>query len=333
MNVKDKARLYRELAKLLGASFPMDKSITMLLGQKPAASRRQFLQGIQRGFEQRMSFGEAMRAYNQGVATSLELSLIDSGERSGRLAESCLHLAHYFETWHKGIRAARGAMMYPLLLLHLGVVLPQITRNFLMSALGHETHPAPAIIWRLVIFWGLLVILALVWRGLSRAAVRSEFIDRLLNFLPLIGAVRRHWALARFCQVFHSGLLASMHITDCLKMAGEASQSGTLLEGSLKAEASIRLGRPLSEACDSSRRFPRHFINSLATAEAAGGLDTELARWAVAETDYAAEAQQAAAEWYPKALYFGIVAYVGYSIALVIIEYYGSVMKASGLEL
>ncbi|MDB6073619.1 MAG: pilC, partial [Verrucomicrobiaceae bacterium] len=208
MNVKHKARLYRELAKLLGASFPMDKSITMLLGQKPTASRREFLQGIQRGFEQRMSFSEAMRTYNQGIATSLELSLIDSGERSGRLAESCQHLAHYFETWNKGIRAARGAMFYPLLLLHLGVVLPQVTRHFVMSSLGEETHPGAAIIWRLVIFWVLLGLVALVWRALSRAAVRSEFIDRLLNFLPLIGSVRRHWALARFCQVFHSGLLA-----------------------------------------------------------------------------------------------------------------------------
>ncbi|MDB6140934.1 MAG: PulF [Verrucomicrobiaceae bacterium] len=326
MNVKDKARMYRELAKLLGASFPMDKSITMLLGQQPAASRRQFLSGIQRGFEQRMGFAEAMRTFNQGLATSLELSLIDSGERSGRLAESCLHLANYFETWHKGIRAARTAMVYPLLLLHLGVVLPEITRNFMMTALGRETHPAAAIIWRLVIFWILLVVLALLWRALSRAAVRSESIDRVLNLLPLIGAVRRHWALSRFCQVFHSGLLAAMHITDCLRMAGDASQSGTLLNGSRKAEEAIRLGRPLSESFEGAGRFPRDFINSIATAEAAGGLDTEMGRWAAAETDYAAEAQQAAAEWYPKALYFGIVGYVGYRVVALFTEYYGSIM-------
>ncbi len=319
--------MYRELAKLLGANFPMDKSIAMLMGQQPSGASRQFLGGIQRGFDQRMGFAEAMRANNQGIASSLEMSLIESGERSGRLAEACLHLAHYFGTWYKGIRAARGAMVYPLLLLHFGVILPEITRNMMMGAMGHETHPAAAIIWRLVIFWFVLLALALLWRRLSHAAVRSEGIDRVLNMLPIIAAVRRHWALARFCQVFHSGLLAAMHITECLRMAGEASQSGILLKGSEVAGEALRLGRPLSEAFDSAGRFPRHFVNSIATSEAAGGLDLEIARWAAAETDYAAESQQAAAEWYPKALYICIVGYVAFRVVSLFMEYYGSMME------
>lgn len=319
--------MYRELAKLLGANFPMDKSIAMLLGQHPSSSHRQFLGGLQRGFDQRMGFAEGMRAHNQGIASTLELSLIESGERSGRLGEACLHLAHYFTTWHKGIRSARGAMVYPLLLLHVGVILPEVTRNIMMGAMGHVTHPAAAIIWRIAIFWLVLLALALVWRTLSRIAVRSEAVDRVINMLPLIGAVRRHWALARFCQVFHSGLLASMHITECLRMAGEASQSGILLKGSAIAGEALRLGRPLSEAFDRSRRFPRHFINSMATSEAAGGLDTEMARWAAAETEFAAESQQAAAEWYPKALYFCIVGYVAWRVVSLFIEYYGSIME------
>ena len=327
MNAKDKARLYRELAKLLGASFPMDKSIAMLLGQHPSSARRQFLGGIQRGFDQRMGFAEGMRTYNRGIASTLELSLIDSGERSGHLAESCRHLAHYFETWAKGIRAARGAMVYPMFLLHLGVVVPEFFRYSVMNAMGRETHPAAAIIWRLVIFWALLLIISLSWRVSSRAAVRSATMDRLLNLFPLIGAVRRHWALARYCQVFHSGLLAGMHITDCLKMSGEASQSGILLQASAQAEENIRLGRPLAEAYEDTRCFPQAFITSMATADAAGGLDVEMARWAAAETESAIEVQQAAAGFYPKALYFCIVAYVGYSIVRVVTEYYGTLFE------
>lgn len=324
MKVRDKARLYRELAKLLGASFPMDKSIAMLLGQQPSSSRRVFLEGLRQGFAGNLGFSEAMHTYNRDLATGLELNLIESGERSGRLAESCLHLARYFETLDKGIRAARGAMVYPLILLHMGIIIPEIVRQPLMSSMGKETHPLPAILWRLVVFWALLIILRYVWRSLSRSAAASEATDRLLNLPPLIGAVRRHWALARFCQVFHSGLLAAMRITECLRMAGEASQSGILLKGSLQAATDLERGRTLTEALELSRAFPRHFVTSIATAEAAGGLDTEMARWATAETDYAAEAQKNAAELYPKALYFAIVAYVGWRVVAFFVDYYGS---------
>ncbi len=324
MKIKDKARLYRELAKLLGASFPMDKSIAMLLGQQPSSGRRAFLEGLRQGFAGNLGFSEAMRIYNRDLATGLELNLIESGERSGRLAEACQHLAHYFETWDKGIRAARGAMVYPLVLLHMGIIIPEIVRQPLLNSMGKETHAAPAILWRLVIFWALLLILRFVWRSLSRRAATDESTDRLLNLLPLIGSVRQHWALARFCQVFHSGLLAAMRISECLCMAGEASQSGILLKGGTQAAADLELGRTLTEAMEFSRSFPRHFVTSIATAEAAGGLDTEMARWATAETDYAAEAQKNAAELYPKALYFCVVAYVGWRVVAFFMDYYGS---------
>jgi type II secretory pathway component PulF len=108
MSVKEKARTYRELGKLLGASFPMDKSIAMLLGQHTRGPRHVFLKGIDAGFAQRLSFAESMRQHNRDITSEMELSLIDSGERSGRLAQACEHLAHYFEVWDKGIREARG---------------------------------------------------------------------------------------------------------------------------------------------------------------------------------------------------------------------------------
>ena len=327
MNVKAKARMYRELGKLLGASFPMDKSITMLLNQNPRGPKHDFLAGIDKGFAQRMSFAEAMRVYNHGSAGSMELSLIEAGEQSGRLAESCVHLAHYFETWSKGIREARGAMIYPMLLLHLGVVLPEVSRFYMQGALGKETHPAAAILWRLILFWLALLLLWAAWGALTRAAVRSDGTDRLLNRLPLIGAVRRHWALARFTQVFHSGLLAAMRISECLRLGGDASQSGTLLKGSQMAAATVERGGTLSGGLADSRCFPQDFTNSVATAEAAGGMDREMARWAEAEISLATEAQRNAADWYPKALYFGVVGYVAFRIVMMFKEYFGAIFE------
>lgn len=328
MNVKDKARTYRELGKMLAASFPMDKAISMLLGQHPSGPRHQFLRGIDAGFAQRLSFADAMRTHNHGIVTEMELNLIESGERSGRLAAACEHLAHYFEVWHKGIREARGAMLYPLVLLHAGVLLPEVSRHLLLSNLpGKESateNVVFAVALRLGIFWAALALLWLLWRTLSKAATHSEAVDRVLNMVPLIASVRRHWALARFCQVFHSTLLASMRISECLRMAGEAAQSGTLRNGAARAADEVALDSTLAEGLARSKRFPVHFTNAIATAEASGGLDREFARWAQAETDLAGEAQRSAAEWYPKVLYFLIIGYIATRIIGFASSYFGA---------
>jgi len=326
MNVKEKARMYRELGKLLGASFPMDKSITMLLNQNPQGPKHDFLNGIQQGFAEGMSLAEALRTHNQGGASSMELSLIEAGERSGRLAESCEHLAHYFETWQKGVREARGAMIYPVLLLHLGVVLPEVSRDFMLGAMGRETHPVWAILSRLIVIWLALLIVWIAWRILTVAAIRSDGMDRVLGRLPVIGAVRRHWALARFTQVFHSGLLAAMGISECLRLAGDASQSGVLLQGAQKAALTVEGGGSLSQGLADSSCFPQDFTNGVITAEAAGGMDKEMARWAEAEISLAVEAQKSAAEWYPKMLYFGVLGYIAFRIVGLFQDYYGTLL-------
>jgi type II secretory pathway component PulF len=330
MSVNDKARIYRELGKLFAVSFPMDKSVAMLLDQHSSGARHEFLEGIDRGLSQRLGFAEAMSTYNHRITSDLERSLITSGERSGRLAEACEHLAHYFETWHKGIREARGAMVYPLLLLHVGIIVPEISRFMLLSQLpgnAGEMHLWPAILWRIGLFWVALIVLWQVWRWASRASVKSEAIDRCINFLPLIGSVRRHWALSRFCQVFHSALLASMRITECLHMAGDASQSGIVSNGAELAAKEVAGGESLAASLVKSKRFPRLFTNAVQTSEASGVLDIEFARWAQAETDLATEAQRSVAEWYPKALYFLVLGYIAARIIGFASDYFGTVMN------
>jgi type II secretory pathway component PulF len=326
LSVKDKARLYREFSKLFAASFPMDKSVTMLAEQHSSGPRHVFLQGLQAGLASKLSFAEALKTQNSALATDLELSLIDSGERSGRLAQACEHLAHYFETWDKGIREARGALIYPLLLMHVGVILPEISRYMMLSAIK-EIAILPAILWRLGLFWALIIATGFAWKSLSKTATKSETADRILNRIPIIGSVRRHWALARFCQVFHSALLAAMRISECLHMSGEGSQSGTLKHGSDKAASNVELGDTLADGLAKTGSFPRMFVNAIATAEASGGLDRELERWAQAETDLAVEAQKRAADWIPKVLYFVVLGYIATRIISFASDYFGTIMN------
>jgi type II secretory pathway component PulF len=334
MTLSEKARLYRELAKMLKAGFHMDRSVELLASQSPSGGVRRFLRGVQSGFSQRLDMATAVEENNRGLTTALERSLISSGERSGRLSEAFEHLHRYFETCHRGQREARSAMIYPLVLLHLGVLVPSFAKQALTGAVRQVGDQAPVdqgagvgaeVALHLGVFWAGLLVLWLLWRGVSAVARRSAFMDGLLGWIPLIGTVRAHWALARFCQVFHSGLLAAMRITECLQLAGDAAQSGRLLAGAEAAQKRVAGGESLAASLRGTGLFPKFFLDSVGSAEEVGTLDLEMGRWAASETESAGDAQRQAAEWYPRVLYFGVMAYVGWRVIDMAMSYFGAI--------
>ena len=94
----------------------------------------------------------------------------------------------------------------------------------------------------IAIAWIVLAALGFGAWWAAKAGARSPAVDGLLNAIPLVGSVRRHWALARFCQVFHTGLLASFRMSETLELAGDASQSARLREAGHRAAHSLEAG-------------------------------------------------------------------------------------------
>jgi type II secretory pathway component PulF len=320
MRHAEKAGLFRELAKLVKADFHLDRALQMLLGQKAGPGRRAWLEALQRGLAEGLGIAESLRVHGQGVADGLEVALLAAGERCGRLAPALEHLAGYHAAAAEAAAKTRGALVYPVLLLHVAILLPEIP-----IALRAETGMAgfgAAVLLRLGLLWGGLLALGVLWRWASRRAVRQAGWDRVLGRLPLLGAPRRHWALARFCQVFHAGLLAALRPSDCCRLAGEAAQSGCMLAGAEVAAKRVEAGEALTEALAVSTAFDPAFVNAVATAEVAGGLDDEMRRWAQAESLRATEAVERVAVWLPRAGYALVVVYVVWRIIGLMLGYF-----------
>jgi type II secretory pathway component PulF len=326
MKLSEKALLYRELAKLVGSDFHLDRSINLLLKQKPSHARQTWLLGLQRGLGEGKSVTESLTSECGNFTGALELALIDAGERSGRLADGFRHLARYFEAWDVAVRQAVGATLYPLILAHLGIVLPELPAIVTASLQG-EPWSLRGVFMPLAVLWLILLSSFLLWRWLSRLGATSAAVDAWLGRIPLIGGVRRHWALARFAQVFHACLLASMRMTECMTLSGVASHSGVLRRASQDAARRIAAGETIAGAMADVHGFPLLFVHGTATAEETGTLDHEMNRWAAAETIEAGESVQRAALWLPKIAYGIVVLYVAYRIIDMVAGYYGGMLK------
>lgn len=326
MKPGEKTELYRELAKLTEADFHLDRSLTLLLSQKKRPASRAYLAGLKQGLAEGKSVAQTVRDYAPDKACTLDLALIEAGERSGKLGGAFNHLARYYSSVESARKKARGALVYPLILLHLAILLPELPAAIAGTSLGLGFGGRAALgvggLWLIILgLWA-------VWHWLERRALTSPRLDRGLGRIPLIGPVRRHWSMARFCQVFHAGLLAALRMSEICRLAGEAAQSGLLKSGSEEAAGRIESsGEPLAEALAASGSFDTLFINSVATAEEAGRLDEEFARLAAMENITAAQSLERASVWLPKIGYTLIVLFVLYRIFSMLQAYYGGVMR------
>jgi type II secretory pathway component PulF len=322
MTTKQRAQLYHELGKLIGAGLHVDRSVDLLLEQHPAASIRQWLEGLRRGLAAHLTVADSVKQNTEAVP--LEVSLLEAGERGGRLEDSCEHLARYYELRQKSKDKAIGALIYPIILLHFGLVLPELPRFV-------SGEPPATVVGQIVlhiaIAWAVLAALGFGAWWAGKAGARSPAVDGMLHAIPLVGSVRRHWALARFCQVFHTGLLASFRMSETLELAGDASQSARLRDAGRTAAHKLEAGDMLTSALKSTGAFPKAFMQSVATAEETGTLDREMQRWGVAEAQLAATAQDRLAEWLPRIIYVLIMFYVAARIVGMVLTLYAPVQK------
>jgi type II secretory pathway component PulF len=320
MTTKQRAQLYHEFSKLLGAGMHLDKSVELLLEQNPPSNLRAYLQGVRKGLAEGLSLTGAVAKHNAAFVTPLEISLLDAGEKGGRLEASCEHLASYFELRQKSKDKAVGALIYPFLLLHVGALFPDFTR--LMGGGGLSDYLAQ-VAGRLVVVWVLMALAGVGTWMVLKLATTHPAVDRLLGTIPLVGAARRHWALARFCQVFQTGLLAALRISGVLRLAGQASQSAVLQQAGERAAILVEQGDALAPSLKATSSLPRTFLGAVDTAEQTGTLDIELGRWARAEAELASQAQDRAAEWMPRIFYVIVLLYIAWRVISTAMSYLG----------
>lgn len=328
MTDSDKATIFRELAKLLKADFHLDRTFTLLLNQKPKLAVALFLREAQGHLESGVGLTEALRRTPSGALTALDLAMVGAGESSGRLAQSFQLLAGYYASLVESVAKARSALLYPLILAHLGVILPEVPAAIAGDAL--EELPVKILI-RLGVLWALLFAALKGWKALSKRAETEPGADRFLGALPLLGAMRRHWALARFTQVAHSALLAAVRPQEWVRLAGEASGSGQFLAGSRTAAGLVGEGQPIASSLRTGGGFPKGFVDALDTAEETGTLDHEMARWAELEAGQARESMDRVAAWLPKVLYAVIALYVAARIIGMMSAIYAPLLRKSDL--
>lgn len=323
MNAGDLHLLHTEFAKMTAAGMGLRQTLRALIDSRPPAAQKHVLGILARELDTGKPFSEGMKA---AALPELDVNIISAGERGGRLPQAFDHLAGYYGMLARARRGSLHAMIYPLVMLHLGLLAGNLPMAFMqgrgMAAALLSSLP------ELGVMYGIALVLWLAWRFIAVTAPENAALDSVVNAIPLLGKTRRSLAMARFTKVWHIALLAGVSFRETIAMAADASRSGMIRAVAGDLQVVLSCGAPLGPAMMAARAFPDAFARSYATAEQSGMLDQDLARWARVFEDEAAAGVKLISAVVPKVIYLLALAYVGWKIVNFWSGYYDGIFKA-----
>ena len=322
LSLREKQSLYHSLGQLLRSGVPLPGALANL-ALTARGSQRRLLLRVRESVDAGRTVAEALNAARPAVS-EMEVGIVSAVERAGRMEQGMAQLAGYFQA----LAAAREGILkkcaYPAFVLHFGIIILSLPTLLFGGGLEAYVRKTGQV---LVLIYGVALIVALLVPLLIDAGARSAALDALLRMFPLVGKIRRAFAVARFCATYGMQLNAGINVMDALQAAQRASRSGLIRATVRRAIPEVRNGAQVGPALAAGGAFPEPMIRAFSVGEQTGELDQELARLAA---DYQSEALsrlENAAEWAPRLFYVAILLYTGYSIVSLYQKYMQDVCK------
>jgi general secretion pathway protein F len=292
LSQKDIGAMTRELATLLEAGLPLDRSLQILVDLTSAEHLVRVLADLQQRVRGGSTFSAALEQQG-GQFTRLYINMIRAGEASGALDQVLARLAAYLERSAELRETVTSALVYPAILLVVAglsvimllvFVVPQFT--VLFQDMG-AALPLPT---RIVVgagdlfrnYWwallaGIALIVATIDHRLKRPEVRERF-DRRLLATPLFGDLVWKLETARFCHTLATLLKNGLPLLSALNLAKEVVTNRKLAGLMDEAAEDLKHGRGLAEPLSRREVLPQLAMQMIRVGEESGALDAMLAK-------------------------------------------------------
>jgi general secretion pathway protein F len=284
--------LTRELATLLKAGLPLDRSLALTLEMAEHTAVRKFIERLLQAVRGGLSLAQALEAERPRLP-SIYVGMVSAGEAGGALPAVLERLSDALEQAEALKETVRSAMAYPALVLvvaigSLAVLLTVVLPEFrpLFESSGAEVPASTAALIALGEFlsrywWAILLLLLLLGLAISahnRTPEGRMRRDRLLLDAPLLGDVVRKTEVARFCRTLGTLCGNGVPILDALRIAGDAVANHAIAESIRMLGQELRRGERMAPHLARSGVFPRMAVQLVQVGEESGELSAMLLR-------------------------------------------------------
>jgi len=253
-------------------------SSLQVLQKRPLAGRLQrFFADAVHATSAGKPFSEVVKRYTD-LFSPLVAAMVEAGERSGRLDEMLGQVADYLEREQQLRRLISRETFYPKILLAAVVLIPLGTQMFI-TWFSRGTAAAITVLIKTVaaalfIVGVPLAALIVIYRQLRATSQGAEKIDRFKVHVPVLGAVVRKLALAKFARALSAGYRSGVPFSEAVTLAARATGNRAICATILQAVPKVEKGMPLSESLAGSGLIDAMVLRMLQTGEQTGNVDT-----------------------------------------------------------
>lgn len=281
----------RELAAMLSAGVSLIDALSTLEKQISHAVFRSVIRDVRRDVERGSRFTRALARY-PSVFEIIYVRMLQTGEISGKLAETLERLAAYLEASLDLRRKIKAAMMYPMVVAciagllftgmmlwivpgfdkiysDLGGVLPAPTRVLMAISRGLRENLLPV---------GAFIVLTwMVARLLIKKTRSGAFAwDSFMLTLPVFGSLVDKIAWTRFCESMSQMLANGIPILTALDLGAETAGNQVFQRIIAQARTDVANGEQFSVALGKHKEASGLLVKMLSCGEKTGKMDQML---------------------------------------------------------
>jgi general secretion pathway protein F len=282
---RDVVLLSQELAALLKAGLPLDRSLQALEDVTSRPAMKTVLGEVLRDLREGKTLGEALGRHQ--VFSPLYVSLVHAGETGGFLEEALDRLGDYLKTVSEFRSYLISALIYPMILAGMGslslilmllYVVPRFESFFkeMGQSLFWSTRVLIGLSQMLRSYWWLGGLLAaatvlVLWR-LVKSPEGQFLLDRVKMEAPFWGNLSRRVAGAFFAKTLGTLLVNGVPMVSSLRVVIASVNNRYLSKSLTGVLANVEKGQQLSGLLKKVGLFPELFLQMVAIGEETGHL-------------------------------------------------------------
>jgi general secretion pathway protein F len=286
VNTEELSVMTRQMSTLLNAQIPLVEALTALIEQIDNEQLKFIVSQVKTRVNEGTGFADAL-ADHPRVFSNLYINMIRAGESAGALDVVMLRLADYTEAQASLNSKIRAAMVYPMIMMGVGLVImiglftfviPKLTKIFddIDAALPIYTR---ALIWfsnALGEYWYvfIIVIAAAIFafrRWKNTASGRHQW-DKFVLKVPVFGSLVRMLAISRFTRTLATLLDAGVPLLTGMDIVKNIIENKILIEVIDATRDAVKEGAPIADPLKRSGEFPPIVTHMIAVGEKTGRL-------------------------------------------------------------
>jgi len=289
---KEIAIFTRQFSVMIDAGLPLVQCLEILGNQQDNKAFQRILFLVRQDVESGSTLADALRKHPKAF-DALFCNMVAAGEAGGILDTILQRLAQYIEKIVKLRSAVRSALVYPVAVIGIAilvvwVILWKVIPTFasLFEGLG-ASLPLPTRITialsRFIGAWWWMMILAVVAGVFLLYRYHKTYkgrrhLDGLMLRIPILGAVMKKIAVARFCRTLSTLVSSGVPILEGLEITAKTSGNAVVEDAIMSTRASVEEGKSIAEPLKGTDVFPDMVVQMVSVGEQTGALETMLSK-------------------------------------------------------